>query len=283
MGTMGSAMAANLCRAGFEVRVWNRTPGRAELPLSLGATEAPDARSLAAGSEVIVVCVSDTPDVADVLFGSDGVAAGAASGSLVIDCSTISPAETRSFAERLAQGGVALVDAPVSGGSEGAQKGTLTIMLGGSEADVERARPVLAAMGSTITHMGPVGAGQATKAVNQVILAGTYLGVAEGLVLAIKAGLDPDKVVAALSGGAARSWVLENRSSRMIADDYPPGFRIALHLKDVVIALALAREVGASLPVAALASQIEAGLVARGFGDDDNAALARAIREWSGL
>jgi 3-hydroxyisobutyrate dehydrogenase len=156
-------------------------------------------------------------------------------------------------------------------------------MVGGADADVERARPVLAAMGSAITHMGPVGAGQATKAVNQVILCGSYLGVAEGIVLAIKSGLDPEQVVTALSGGAARSWVLENRAGRMIADDYPLGFRIALHLKDLGIALDLAREVGAALPVAALASQIEAGLVARGHGDDDNSALARAIREWSGL
>jgi 3-hydroxyisobutyrate dehydrogenase len=276
-------MAANLSRAGFEVRVWNRTPGRADLPLSLGATESPDPRTLAAASEVVVICVSDTPDVTEILFAEGGVAEGSADGTLVIDCSTISPSATRELAERLAAGGVALVDAPVSGGSEGAQKGTLTIMVGGADADVERARPVLAAMGSTITHMGPVGSGQATKAVNQVILAGTYLGVAEGIVLAIKAGLDPEMVVTALSGGAARSWVLENRSGRMIENDYPLGFRIALHLKDVTIALDLARQVGASLPVTALASQIEAGLVAKGHGDDDNAALARAIREWSGL
>ncbi len=231
----------------------------------------------------MVICVSDTPDVEAVLFGADGVAEGLAPGGLVIDCSTIAPGATRGFAERLAAQGVAMVDAPVSGGSEGAQQGTLTIMVGGEEADVERARPVLAAMGTAITHMGPVGAGQSTKAVNQVILAGNYLGVAEGMVLAIKSGLDPEKVVAALSGGAARSWVLENRSGRMIADDYPLGFRIALHLKDLTIALEQARAVGAALPVAALASQIEAGLVAKGHGDDDNSALARAIREWSGL
>ena len=283
MGTMGAAMAANLCRAGFEVRIWNRTPGRGELPLSLGATESPDPRTLAAESDVTVICVSDTPDVAEVLFGGRGVAEGAAPGSLVIDCSTIAPAATREFADRLYTQGVGLVDAPVSGGSEGAQKGTLTIMVGGTEVDVERARPVLAAMGSSITYMGPIGAGQATKAVNQVMLAGTYLAVAEGLVLAIKAGLDPDTVVSALSGGAARSWVLENRSSRMITNEYPLGFRIALHLKDVGIALDLAREVGAALPITALASQIEAGLVARGHGDDDIAALARGIREWSGV
>ena len=283
MGTMGAAMAANVARAGFQLTVWNRTPGRAELPLSLGAAEAATPRELAAASDIIVVCVSDSPDVEQVLFGPDGVAGGAASGSLVIDCSTISPAVTRDLAERLAGQGVAMVDAPVSGGSEGAQKGTLTIMVGGDAADVERARPILASMSANITHMGPIGAGQATKAVNQVILCGSYLGVAEGIVLAIKAGLDPDLVVGALSGGAARSWVLENRAGRMIADDYPLGFRIALHLKDLGIALDLARDVGASLPVAALASQIESGLVAKGHGDDDNSALARAIREWSGL
>ncbi len=283
MGTMGAAMSANVARAGFPLSVWNRTPGRAGLPVSLGATEAPSPGKLASVSDIIVVCVSDSPDVEEVLFGPDGVAAGAAPGSLVIDCSTISPAVTRDLAARLGQQGVAMVDAPVSGGSEGAQKGTLTIMVGGDASDVARARPVLERMGSAITHMGPIGAGQATKAVNQVILCGSYLGVAEGIVLAIKAGLDPQQVVTALSGGAARSWVLENRAGRMIEDDYPLGFRIALHLKDLGIALDLARDVGASLPVAALASQIEAGLVARGHGDDDNAALARAIREWSGL
>ena len=283
MGTMGAAMAANVARAGFPLTVWNRTPGRAELPVSLGAVEATTPRELAAASDIVVVCVSVSPDVEQVLVGPDGVAEGASPGSLVIDCSTISPGVTRDLAARLAQQGVAMVDAPVSGGSEGAQKGTLTIMVGGDTADVERARTVLGSMGATITHMGPIGAGQATKAVNQVILCGSYLGVAEGIVLAIKAGLDPEQVVGALSGGAARSWVLENRSGRMIADEYPLGFRIALHLKDLGIALDLARDVGASLPVAALASQIEAGLVAKGHGDDDNAALARAIREWSGL
>ena len=283
LGTMGAAMAANLARAGFPLTVWNRTPGKDGLPLSLGARAAATPRELAAVSDVVVICVSDTPDVEAVLFGPDGVAQALAPGVLTIDCSTISPGATREFAARLAERGVAMVDAPVSGGSEGAQQGTLTIMVGGAEADVERARPVLAAMGRSITHMGPIGAGQATKAVNQVILAGNYLGVAEGMVLAIKSGLDPEKVVAALSGGAARSWVLENRSGRMIADDYPLGFKIALHLKDLTIALELARAVGAALPVAALASQIEAGLVAQGHGDDDNSALARAVRAWSGL
>ena len=283
MGTMGAAMAANVARAGFPLVVWNRTLGKAALPVSLGATELATPREVAAASEVLVICVSDTPDVEAVLFGPDGAAAALAAGALVIDCSTIAPAGTRAMAERLRAQAVAMIDAPVSGGSEGAQKGTLTIMVGGEAADVERARPVLGAMGQKVTHMGPIGAGQVTKAANQVILAGTYLAVAEGVVLAMKAGLDAQQVVEALVGGAARSWVLENRSGRMIDNDYPLGFRLALHQKDMGIALALAQEVGAALPVSALAAQIEAGLVARGYGDDDNSALARAIREWSGL
>ena len=168
-----------------------------------------------------------------------------------------------------------MVDAPVSGGSEGAKNATLTIFVGGEAADVERARPVLTAMGRTITHVGPIGAGQAVKAVNQVILAGTYLGVAEGMVLAIKAGLDVGQVVEALGGGAAQSWVLANRSGRMIDNDYPLGFKVSLHRKDLGIALDLAGQLGAVLPVSALAAQLETGLVANGHGDDDMSALAR--------
>jgi 3-hydroxyisobutyrate dehydrogenase len=283
LGTMGGAMAANLARAGFPLVAWNRTAGRTHELEELGATVAATPAALAAAADVVLVCVSDTSDVEAVLFDPDGVAGGAAPGTLVIDCSTIDPGATRSFAARLAERATRLVDAPVTGGSEGARNATLAILVGGDPADVERARPVLAAIGRTITHFGPVGAGQAAKAVNQVILAGTYLGVAEGLVLALKAGLDPEQVVAALSTGAAQSWVLANRSGRMLANDYPLGFRVALHLKDLGIALELARERGAVLPVAALAAQLEAGLVATGHADDDMSALARAIRSLSGL
>ena len=229
------------------------------------------------------MCVSDTPDVEAVLFGPDGVADGLAAGGLVIDCSTISPAATREFAARLAARGIGFVDAPVSGGSEGAKQATLTIFVGGEPDDAARAMPVLEAMGRTITHFGPAGSGQAVKAVNQVVIAGAYLGVAEGIVLALKAGLDPEAVAAALGGGAARSWVLENRAGRMIDNEYPLGFRTSLHLKDLAIALELARSVGATLPVAGLAAQLEAGLVARGHGDEDMSNLARAIRALSGL
>jgi 3-hydroxyisobutyrate dehydrogenase len=283
LGTMGAAMARNIAVAGFPLTVWNRTPKRARALRDAGAAKAETPRDVAHASDVVVVCVSDTPDVEAVLFGEGGVAESAGKGLLVIDCSTISPLATRDFAARLKSKGVALVDAPVSGGSEGAQKGTLTIFVGGEAVDFERARPVLAAMGKTITHVGPVGSGQAVKAVNQVILAGAYLGVAEGVVLALKAGLDVEQVVGALSGGAAQSWVLANRSGRMIANDYPLGFKVALHRKDLGIALDLARETGTVLPISALCEQIEAGLMGRGHGDDDVSAVARTIRELSGL
>jgi 3-hydroxyisobutyrate dehydrogenase len=279
---MGAAMAANLRRAGFEVTVWNRTPGRAGELVGLGASEATTASAAARASDVVVACVSDTPDVEAVLFGPDGVAEGLGAGSLVIDCSTISPEATRGFAARLLERGIGFVDAPVSGGSEGAKHATLTIFLGGEQADVERAMPILAAMGKTITHFGPAGSGQAVKAVNQVVIAGAYLGVAEGIVLALKAGLDAQAVAVALGGGAARSWVLENRAGRMIDNEYPLGFRTSLHLKDLAIALELARSVGAALPVAGLAAQLEAGLVAQGHGDEDMSSLARSIRALSG-
>ena len=283
LGTMGGAMAANVARAGFHVTAWNRTPGRASDLRELGVELAASPAAVAAASDIVVTIVSDTPDVETVIFGEGGVAGGAPAGSLVIDMSTISPSATRDYASRLAAQGVGMLDAPVSGGSEGAKKGTLSIFVGGEAADLERAHAVLAAMGTTITHVGPIGSGQAVKAVNQVILAGTYLGVAEGVVLAIKAGLDVEQVVGALSGGAAQSWVLANRSGRMLANDYPLGFKVALHRKDLGIALQLARETGTALPISALCEQLEVGLIGTGHGDDDMSAVARSIRELSGL
>lgn len=283
LGTMGSAMAANLARAGFDLSVWNRTPGRAEELKALGAVEVQSPRELARASEVVVTCVTDSPQMAEVLFGPTGLAEGFAAGSLLIDCSTISPASAREFGQRLQDQGVAMLDAPVSGGSEGAVAGTLTIMVGGEPSDLERAQDILQAMGRTITHIGPLGSGQIAKAVNQVILCGTYLGVAEGVVLAMKAGMDPERVVGALSGGAAGSWILQNRRGRMIEDNYPLGFKLSLHRKDMAIALELAKSAGAVLPVASLAATLEDGLIAKGHGDDDNSALARSIRELSGL
>jgi 3-hydroxyisobutyrate dehydrogenase len=283
LGTMGGPMAANAARAGFEVNAWNRSPGRAGELGEVGVQLRDSPAAVAAASDIVITMVSDTPDVEQVLFGPGGVAEGAKAGTLVVDMSTISPSATRDFAARLAGQQVRMLDGPVSGGSEGAKKGTLSIFIGGEAADLERARPVLESLGTTITHVGPIGAGQAVKAVNQVILAGTYLGVAEGIVLALKSGLDVDQVVSALSGGAAQSWVLTNRSGRMKDNDYPLGFKVALHRKDLGIALGLARENGASLPISALCESIEAGLIGQGHADDDMSAVARAIRALSGL
>jgi 3-hydroxyisobutyrate dehydrogenase len=279
LGTMGASMAANLLRSGAALTVWNRTPGKASTLVEMGAWEAASPAEVASHSDITVICVSDTPDVEAVLFGPEGLAKGAGPGSLAIDCSTISPAATRDFGRRLAECHIGLVDAPVSGGSEGARLGTLTVFVGGAEPDVARARPVLEAIGKTSTHMGELGNGQAAKAVNQVMISGMYLGVAEGIVLGMKAGLDPRRLVEALAGGAASSWVLTNRSGRMIDDEYPLGFRLALHRKDLGIALEMAGESGVMLPLAMLVAALEDRLAAEGHGDEDMAVLARAVRE----
>jgi 3-hydroxyisobutyrate dehydrogenase len=283
LGTMGAFMAANLERAGFSLTVWNRTAGRADDLVELGARVAATPAEVARSSDVVIACLTDSPQVEAVLFGPDGLAEGFAEGSLFVDCSTLSPLKAQEFAERLGLQGVSMLDAPVSGGSEGAKNGTLSIMVGGAETDFQRASGVFSAMGKTVTHLGPVGAGQWAKAINQVILCGVYLGVAEGVTLGLKAGLDVEKVLNALQGGAAGSWILENRSGRMIEDVYPLGFKISLHRKDLGIGLELAKSVGAVLPVTAIAAVFEDGLIAQGHGDDDNSALARPIRRLSGL
>ena len=283
MGTMGAPMALNLLKAGHDVTVHNRTRDR-ELPVAeAGAKRADSPQAAAERADVIITCVSDTPDVEAVILGEKGIIQGAAAGAIVVDMSTISPTATQKIATALANKGVHLVDAPVSGGSEGAQKGTLSIMVGGETDILAKVRPVLAAMGKTITHIGPIGSGQMTKAINQIIVAGTYWSVAEGMALGLKAGLDMDRVVQAVGGGAAGSWGLTNRSGNMIANQYPLGFRVRLHQKDLNIALDAARELGVTIPMAAYVEQIETGLMARGYGDEDLSAIARSVRQQSGI
>ncbi len=283
LGTMGGPMAANLLKAGHQVTVHNRTREKEEPLAAEGAKRAASPKEAACGAEVIFLCVSDTPDVEQVLFGQDGVAKGAEPGTVVADMSTISPAATRSFAAALAEKGIMMVDAPISGGSEGAVNGTLAIMVGGEPANVEKVVPALEAMGRSITHVGPIGAGQMTKAINQVILAGYYLATGEGIALGLKAGLDVKKVVQAIGKGAAASWVLSNRSDNMIDNTYPLGFRVRLHQKDLRIALETAAELNISLPLAGIVAQYENGLLANGYGDEDVSALARIVRESAGL
>ncbi|WP_038018289.1 NAD(P)-dependent oxidoreductase [Synechococcus sp. PCC 7335] len=279
LGTMGTPMALNLLKAGYQVTVHNRTREKEQPLVAAGAIAASTPQSAAISADIIIVCVSDTPDVEAVVLGESGIIEGAQSGALVIDMSTISPSVTGDIAAQLAQKNIRMIDAPVSGGSEGAHKGTLSIMIGGEVEDVEKARPVLSAMGDTITHVGAIGAGQTTKAINQIIVAGTYWSVAEGITLGLKAGLDMEKVVRAVGSGAASSWGLTNRSSNMIDNEYPLGFRVRLHQKDLKIALEAARELGLPLPVAAYVEQVETGLMAKGYGDEDISAVARAVRD----
>jgi 3-hydroxyisobutyrate dehydrogenase len=283
LGTMGIGMSLNILKAGHEVTVHNRTRQKEEAVAKEGAKRADSPRQAAEGAEIIITMVSDTPDVEAVILGEDGVIHGAAQGAIVIDMSTISPAATRQMAAELGKKGVKMLDAPVSGGPEGAQNGTLAIMVGGDPADFEKASPILEIMGKTVTHVGSIGAGQITKAINQILISGTYLTVAEGLTLGMKAGLDMEKVIQAISGGAASSWVLHNRGINVVNNTYPLGFRVRLHHKDLKIALDTARELEVTLPATALVAQIENGLIARGYGDDDVSAIGRSIREQSGL
>ncbi len=283
MGTMGLPMTLNLLKAGHHVTVHNRTREREAAAETAGALRATSPAEAAREAEITITCVSDTPDVERIVLGGNGVIHGARTGSLVIDMSTISPSATKEIAAELAEKGIRMIDAPVSGGSEGAQQGTLSIMVGGDPGDVAEATPLLEAMGKTISHIGPIGAGQLTKAINQIVVAGTYWSVAEGIALGLKAGLDMESVVKAVGGGAAGSWAMVNRSGNMIKNEYPLGFKVELHRKDLNIALQVARELGVPLPVAAFVEQVETGLIARGYAQEDISAIARTVREQSGI
>jgi 3-hydroxyisobutyrate dehydrogenase len=283
LGTMGAPMARHLIEAGHEVTVWNRTRAREEPLVARGATSAPSLADVGRAADAVLTCVSDDPDLEAVVLGEGGpgeggLAAGMPAGSVLVDCSTVSPTLARRLAAELESGGRLFVDAPVSGGSEGAERGTLTVFAGGSPEALEAAMPVLEAFGGRITHLGPAGAGQAAKAVNQVIIAGVYASVAEGLVFAERAGLPAPALIEALSAGAADSWVLRNRSANMVASSYPLGFRTSLHLKDLRIALREAESLGVPLDVAALVAGVEDALVTAGFGDEDVSNVARHVR-----
>ena len=284
LGTMGGPMAGNLIKAGFEITVHNRTRSREEDFETLGATRAETPAAAAVHAEIVLTCVSDTADVNSVLLDQEqGVINELQPGSLVIDCSSIEPEATRRMAQRFRAKDIGYIDAPVSGGSEGAIKGTLTIMCGGSEDDFERAQPVLQVLGSRITRIGPVGCGQIAKVANQVVITGTFMALAEALTLAYKAGADPERVVEAIGGGVAASWILNNRSDKMLKDHYPLGFRLRLHRKDLGIALATARDVKVPIPIASLVATIEDALIAQGYGDEDMSNLARFVRRGAGI
>jgi 3-hydroxyisobutyrate dehydrogenase-like beta-hydroxyacid dehydrogenase len=273
-------MAANLLAKGFALTVHNRHREQERSLAAAGARRATTPAQAAQGAAVLVLCLSDDTAVAEVLLGREGdsadaALAGLAPGALVVDFSTIAPATSRAMAAALAERGVVYLDAPVTGGTEGARAGSLSVLVGGGAADLERARPVLEAVGRTITHLGPVGAGQEAKAVNQVLVAGCYAAVAEALALGQRLGLPMEEARRALLGGAAGSWALEHRGGSMLREEFPLGFRLRLHRKDLAIALEAAAAAGLELPVARQVAAMEDDLIAAGHGDEDVSALAR--------
>jgi 3-hydroxyisobutyrate dehydrogenase len=283
LGIMGTGMTRNLLRANVDLTVYNRTPERMQPLADAGAATAASPAALAASADVVFVCVSDTPDVEQVLLGGDGVLQGARPGTLVVDMSTISPRATRELAERLREAEVAMLDAPVSGGSEGAAKGTLSIMVGGEAADLERARPYLGAMGSTITHVGPVGAGQSCKLVNQILVVVNMLAAAEALVFAEAAGLDLERTLEAVTAGGAGSWMLANRGPQVIRRDWRPGFTIDLQQKDLRLVIEAADENAAPVLATSTVFQLYRALQREGLGAEGNHALVKALERLSGI
>ncbi len=279
LGIMGGPMAQNLMEDGYELVLYNRTPEKAEEIAGDGATVVESPREVAESCDVVVLMLPDSPQVEEIVEGEDGVLEGLKEGALIVDMSTISPVVTRELAEKIEERGASMLDAPVSGGEPGAQQGTLAIMAGGSEEDFERARPLLEVMGDAITHVGPTGAGQTAKAANQIVVAVTLEGISEALVLASKAGVAPEKILEAISGGLAGSNVMEAKKENFLEHDFEPGFRVDLHHKDLGIALAAGREYGVSLPVTAIVDQMLESLKTKGRGDRDHSAILTLIED----
>jgi len=272
-------MASNILNAGYPLTVWNRTREKASPLLAAGAAWADSPMEVARHSDVIVTIVSDTPDVEEVILGPKGIIYGAKSGSVVIDMSTISPHATIRMAQRLAEKGIDMLDAPVSGGDVGAREGTLSIMVGGDEDIFQRCLPILMTLGRRITHVGPHGAGQFTKLVNQIVVVGNTLAMAEGLVFAAKAGLDLEKVLDAIRAGAAGSWMLSHRGPQIIHGDFRPGFTVHLQQKDIRLVLEAGREMAVPLPGTSLVYQLYQALETRRLGEEGNHALIKVL-EW---
>ena len=283
LGALGAPMAANLLQVGYTLHVHNRTPAAAEPLLAAGALWAPTAAGAAEAAELVCLCLSDDEAVKAVVLGRSDAAAEAAwagiqPGALVIDFSTISPSTSQALAAQLSQRGARYIDAPVTGGTEGARAGTLSVLVGAEKADLAQAMPLLQVVGSRISHLGPVGAGQQAKAVNQVLVAGSYAAVAEALNLAERLQLPLAELLEALRPGAAGSWALENRAGAMLQRDYPLGFKLALHRKDLAIALAIAEQLALELPISTQVAALEDELIAAGHSDSDVSALAEWFR-----
>ena len=285
LGIMGKPMAENLLEAGYPVVAYNRTREKADdfAESSDQAEVASSPREAAERSEVVISMLPDSPQVEEVILGEDGAAEGLSEGMLYIDMSSIAPATSREVHETLEEKGVQAVDAPVSGGQPAAESGELAIMVGGDDDAVERAWPILEVMGSSVTHIGPPGAGQVAKAANQVVVGLTIQAVSEALTLARKAGVDAGKVREALLGGLAQSKILEMHGERMLTGEFDPGFRLALHRKDMAIALETARQEGVPLLATAQAAEVMNALIAAGRGDDDHSVMSTFYAELAGI
>ncbi|MBI3777655.1 MAG: 2-hydroxy-3-oxopropionate reductase [Gammaproteobacteria bacterium] len=282
LGIMGRPMALNLRRAGHALWVYGRRVESMTPLTGAGATACRSPREVAANTDVIFLMVADTPDVEQVLLGETGVIHGARPGSVVVDMSTISPAATRAFADRLAQHGVEMLDAPVSGGETGAVNATLSIMVGGKESIFQRVKPLFEAMGRNIVRVGEHGAGQVAKACNQIVAALTIEAVSEALTFARRNGVDAAKVRTALLGGFAGSKILEVHGQRMLDNDFKPGFKVKLHQKDLRIVMEDAHKLGVGLPGTALVAQHLNALMGSGDGELDSAAIVKVVERMSG-
>jgi 2-hydroxy-3-oxopropionate reductase len=282
LGIMGGPMAANLVKAGFDVTGHNRSPDKVEALVAAGGRGADSVAAAVRGADVVITMVPDSPDVEEVTGGDDGIFANAEPGALYLDMSTIRPDVAVRVAQAGRAAGLRVLDAPVSGGEAGAVEGSLSIMVGGGAGDVAAARPVLDALGRTIVHVGPAGAGQTVKAANQLIVAGNIALLAEAIVFLEAHGVDTGAALEVLGGGLAGSTVLARKGAAMLAREFAPGFRLALHHKDLGIVQSAARDAGVVIPLGAVVSQLVAALVARGDGGLDHSGLLRLVEQLSG-
>ena len=282
LGIMGGAMSTNLLKTGFPLTVWNRTPEKMRPLLEAGAKPVKSPKEVAERSDIVIDMVTDSKDVEEVLLGKEGVIHGARPGTIVVDMSTISPIVTREIAKKLGEKGIRMLDAPVSGGDIGARNATLSIMVGGDAEAYEECLPVFQAMGKTITYIGGHGDGQVCKEVNQILVGVNVLGVAEALMFASKAGVDVDKVLAAVSGGAAGSWQLANNGPKMLKGDYTPGFKVKDYIKDLRIIMETAAETKTPLVETAVVQQMFRNLDAEGLRDKGTQAVIVAVEKLAG-
>ena len=283
LGLMGKPMAGHLLKAGFPLTVHNRSRGAVAELVAAGAQEAHSPKEVATQSDIVFTCLPDSPDVEQVVLGPNGTIDAAHPGLIVVDHSTIKPATARKIAEVLTASGISFVDAPVSGGQLGAQNGTLTIMIGGDAAALERARPAMQAYGKAITHIGASGAGQVAKACNQIMVAAQMSAMAELLIFARKADVDPRKVVEAIRGGAAQCWTLDNKPQRLFAGNRQPGFKAHMQAKDLHIVMDSAGELGMPLPATEVNARLYDEMLQMDLGDLDNSAVIAVIEKMSGV